>query len=201
MSSAAIDETEWGFGWLSSDRPRLQIASHALVANGQVWIVDPTDAPGLDERIRALGEPAAVAQLLDRHERDCAVVARRLGVPHLRLPATIRDSPFEVVPLLRRRWWREIALWWPERRVLVCADALGTVPHYFALNGEPLGIHPLLRLRPPTALAGLDPEHVLCGHGDGVHVNAAAALRDALAQSRGRLVRLPVELVAAWRGR
>ena len=26
---------------------------------------------------------------------------------------------FEVLPLLRRRWWREVALWYPEERTLV----------------------------------------------------------------------------------
>ncbi|HWH55834.1 MAG TPA: hypothetical protein VNT04_09690 [Gaiellaceae bacterium] len=201
MSAAAIDETEWGFGWLSAERPRLRIASHALAAEGRVWIVDPTDSAGLDDRIRAVGEPAAVVQLLDRHDRACGAVARRLGVPHLRVPAGVPESPFDVVPVLMRKWWREIALWWPERRVLVCADALGSVPHYFALAGEPLGVHPLLRLRPPIRLAELDPKHVLCGHGEGVHVNATAAVRDAIAHSRRRLVRLPLELFAAWRGR
>lgn len=39
----------------------------------------------------------------------------------------VPDWPFEIVPLVRRFRWDEVALWWPERRVLVCADALGTV--------------------------------------------------------------------------
>jgi glyoxylase-like metal-dependent hydrolase (beta-lactamase superfamily II) len=105
------------------------------------------------------------------------------------------------VPILRRKRWREVALWWPERRVLVCADALGTVPHYFTLGGEPLGVHPLLRLAPPRQLARLEPEHVLCGHGAGAHERAAEAVRAALANSRRRLVRLPLELPRALLGR
>ena len=85
-------------------------------------------------------------------------------------------------------------------QVLVTADALGTVPHYFALGGEPLGVHPLLRLAPPKQLARLDPEHVLCGHGAGVHERATEALRGALANSRRRLPRLALELPRAlWR--
>ena len=106
--------------------------------------------------MRALGEPAGVIQLLDRHERDCAAFARRLGVPHHVVP--FEDvGPFEAMPVVRRSRWREVALWWPERRVLVCADALGTVPHYFALGGERLGVHPLLRLTPPRSSGGSSP--------------------------------------------
>jgi hypothetical protein len=143
--------------------------------------------------VRALGEPVGVLQLLDRHNRDCAALAERLGVPHYRVPFEA-VGPFETVSVVRRKRWQEVALWWPERRVLVTADALGTVPHYFALGGEALGIHPLLRLKPPRQLGRLDPEHVLCGHGAGVHDRATDALRDALASSRRRLPRLAIEL-------
>jgi hypothetical protein len=77
--------------------------------------------------------------------------------------------------------------------VLVCGDALGTVPHYFALDGERLGVHPLLRLTPPRQLARREPEHVLCGHGAGVHEHAAQAVREALEHSRRRAPRVLVE--------
>jgi len=173
------------------------MASHALLANGGVWIVDPTDGEGIEERIRALGEPAGVLQLLDRHNRACAAYAERLAVPHHRVPFEA-VGPFQIVPIVRRKRWQEVALWWPERRVLVTADALGTVPHYFALGGERLGVHPLLRLTPPRQLGRLDPDHVLCGHGEGVHQRATEALRDALANSRRRLPRLAVELPGSF---
>jgi hypothetical protein len=202
LSATVVDEFEFGFGWISPEKPNLQLASHALVADSRVWVLDPTDAPELDERIRGLGEPAGVIQLLDRHNRASAVVARRLGVPQHRVPfGGVEGSPFEVVPVVRRRRWEEVALWWPERRVLVCADALGTVPHYFALGGERIGVHPLLRLTPPRLLARFDPAHLLVAHGEGVHDAAASAVRDALASSRRRLVRLPIELPAALRRR
>jgi hypothetical protein len=191
-----VDELDWGFGWASPERPKLRMTSHALLADGGVWLVDPSEADGIEERVRALGEPAGVIQLLDRHARACASFAQRLGVPHHVVPFN-GVGPFETIPLVRRRLWRESALWWPERRVLVCADALGTVRHYFALGGEPLGVHPLLRLIPPRQLARLEPEHVLVGHGKGVHEGATGALRDALRNSRRRLPRLPVELGAA----
>ena len=70
--------------------------------------------------------------------------------------------------------------------MLVCADALGTIP-FFCAPGERLGVHPLLRLRPPRALRRVFPEHVLTGHGDGVHEDASAALHEALRTSRRRL--------------
>jgi hypothetical protein len=192
-----VDRQEWGFGWISTDQPKLRLASHALLVDGGVWLVDPSEDEGVEEQVRALGEPAGVLQLLDRHNRACAAFAERLGVPHHRVPfETV--GPFETVPIVRRRFWQEVALWWPERRVLVTADSLGTVPHYFTLGGERLGVHPVLRLTPPRELARLDPEHVLCGHGEGVHERAGEALRDALANSRRRLPRLAVELPRAF---
>ena len=191
-----VDEQEWGFGWIAPARRQLQRASHALCVEGRVWVVDPIDGEGVDERIGALGEPAGVIQLLDRHTRDCAAFARRLRVPHHVVPF-VNVGPFEAIPLVRRSQWQEAALWWPERRVLVCAEALGTVPHYFALGGEPLGVHPLLRLTPPRRLADFEPEHVLCGHGEGVHEHAAEAVRGALEHSRRHLPRLLLEAPAA----
>jgi hypothetical protein len=190
-----VDEQDWGFGWITRERPRLQRASHALLADGGVWVIDPLDGTGVEERLRELGEPAGVIQLLDRHGRDCAAFARRLGVPHHVVPSA-SVGPFETVPVVQRRRWREAALWWAERRVLVCADALGTVPHSFTLGGEPLGVHPLLRLTPPRQLARFEPEHVLCGHGAGVHEHATEAVRGALAHARRRLPRLLLELPA-----
>jgi hypothetical protein len=197
---SVVDEADWGFGWVSRDKPRLRMTSHALLADGGVWLVDPVEGDGVEERIRRLGEPAGVVQLLDRHNRACAAFAQRLAVPHHVVPFE-GVGPFELVPVVRRRRWREAALWWPERRVLVCADALGTVPHTFALGDERIGVHPLLRLTPPRVLGGLEPQHVLCGHGDGVHDRAADAVRQALAGSRRRLPRMLLELPAALAGR
>jgi hypothetical protein len=201
LSARFVDETEWGFGWVSPEKPRLRLTGHALVAEGGVWLVDPPPAD-VEERVRALGEPAGVIQLLDRHERACSELARRLGVPHVRVPfGGVDGAPFELVPVLRRRFWQEVALWWPERRVLVCGDALGTVRHYFRLGEERLGVHPLLRLTPPQQLGRFEPAHVLCGHGPGVHEDATPALRDALSGARRRSPRLLVEPALAIRRR
>jgi hypothetical protein len=179
-----------GLEWIAPDPPLLERASHALVAGGRVWLVDPVDVPGVEERVRGLGEAAAVLQLVDRHPRDCAALAGRLGVPYLRLPFAVPGSPFAFVPILDVPGWREVALWWPARSVVVCAEALGTGT-YFRAPGERLAVHPLLRLRPPRGLRALAetlaPEHVLVGHGDGVHgPEAAAALSDAVRGARRR---------------
>lgn len=73
---------------------------------------------------------------------------------------------------------------------LVCPEAVGTAP-LFRVKGERLGVHPALRLFPPRRqLAGFEPEHLLVGHGEGIHgVVAAPALREALAGARRRAPR------------
>jgi hypothetical protein len=192
-----------GFGWVADEAATR--TSHALVANGRVWLVDALDWPEAIDRALALGEPAGVIQLLDRHNRDCASLAARLDVPHVVVPDDLPGSPFAFLPVVRRRIWRESALWWPETLTLVTADALGTTP--FHTGGRaPLGTHPLLALTPPRQLAALEPERVLVGHGEGVFgPDVSAALRDALANSRRRLpgvlLRLPLATRAPSRPR
>ena len=194
------DEFDRGLGWIVEEG--LGRCSHALVADGKVWLTDAVAGEGVEERIRALGEPAGVVQLLDRHARDCAGLARRLGVPHHETPfEPIQGAPFELLPLVRTRFWREAALWWPQERVLVCADALGTTAYYRA-RGERLAVHPALRLLPPRALLALEPVHVLVGHGEGLHGDrTAGALREALATSRRRIPSWLAGLPRLRRGR
>ena len=172
-----------GFSWIVAEP--MTRTSHALAAEGKVWLVDPVDWPIALERAAALGEPTAVVQLLDRHDRDAARIAEHLGIPHLRLPSALPGSPFEMVEVMRSRRWREVALWWPTRRTLVVAEALGT-NSFFVVGDDRVGVHGLLKLTPPRRLlGGYEPEHLLVGHGEGVHgPDAAAALRDALSRSR-----------------
>lgn len=187
MTIRFVDELEIGFGW--QDAEPMRRTSHALAAEGRVWAIDPIEGEGVDERIGALGEPTGVIQLLDRHARACEAFAARLGVPLHAVPVSLPETPFTVLPIRRGRFWAEVALWWPERRLLVCADAIGTVP-YFRAGREPVGMHPFLRLRPPASLRGLRPEHLLVGHGDGLHgEGVAAAVEQALRTARRRLPR------------
>lgn len=188
MSVRFVDELDVGFGWIES--ARMQRTSHALAVDGRVWVIDPIEGERVDERIRALGEPAGVIQLLDRHDRDGAAFAARHGVPLHAVPASLARTPFRFLPVIGSRFWREVALWWPDARVLVCADALGTIP-YFRAGGEPAGVHPLLRaIRPPRALRGLGAQHLLVGHGAGLHGDAVAGqVDDAIANARRRIPR------------
>jgi hypothetical protein len=186
-----IDEWAGGFGWSQDEFMRR--SSHALVVDGRFWLIDPVDTPELEERVRTLGEPAGVLQLLDRHERGCAAWATRLGVPHLRAWESVGEAPFEAMRVRDSRFWREVALWEPSARTLVCADALGTVG-YFCAPGERIGLHPLVRPFPPRSLFGVAPERILCGHGAGLHEEADAALQEALRTARRRLPALALAL-------
>jgi len=173
---------------------RFARASHALADGGRVWLVDPVDEPSAMEKVAELGEPAAVLQLLDRHARDCAAIASRLGVPHVALPDALPDTPFQVVPVISWRHWKEVALWWPEREALIVAEAVGTPP-MFALGTGPVGVHPGLRLTPPRVLAGYRPSHLLVGHGPPREGSQTAdELAAALARSRRDIPRMLVKL-------
>src|SRR6188472_990482 len=108
--SAKIDDFGCGFSWVM--REAMTRTSHALATDEGVWLIDPVDEPEAMERAAALGTPAGVLQLLDRHNRDCAAIAERLGVPHLRVPDAVPGSPFEAIPVVRVPRWRETALWW-----------------------------------------------------------------------------------------
>ena len=182
------DELEFAFGW-ADDGDALRRTSHAVLDDGGVWLIDPVAWDDALARAQTLGEIRGVIQLLDRHERDAPAVATRLGVPLHRVPRErLPGSSLEFANVIRTRFWDEVALWSPERRTLVAADALGTV-EYFRAPRERLGVHPLLRLWPPRSLRRVFPEHVLVGHGDGVHERAAAALHEALRTARRRLPR------------
>jgi hypothetical protein len=179
-----------GLTWV--ERSGAARAGSALVDDGRVWLIDPYDHTDAVAAVAELGTPAGVLQLLDRHNRDCAAIAERLGVPLLRLPADGAGTPFTPVPLVLNRAWREVALWWPGEQALVVAEAIGTVPA-FAL-GRTAGVHPLLRLTPPRkALAPFRPERLFVGHGEPIMSGADAALREALDQSRSDLPRMVVQ--------
>ena len=73
-------------------------------------------------------------------------------------------------------------------------EAVGTSSIY-ALGRGPAGMHPMLRPLPPRALRHLQPDHLLVGHGRGVHgPPATAALRDAYDRARSDLPKLVTKL-------
>jgi hypothetical protein len=197
MSRISMEEHPLGLSWVV-DEP-MERAFHALVDDGRVWLVDPLDGPGMEDAV-ALGEPAGVLQLLDRHNRDCVEIAERLGVPHLKVPDSVPGSPFDAIPVVRIPGWKETALWWPARKVLVVAAVLAANPMH--TGGEQrVGMHLFLRPWPPSSLRGYRPAHLLLGHGHGVHgPEAAVDLETAYARARRDLPHVLRRLPSTVRG-
>jgi len=173
-----------------------------VVSDADVWVVDPVDVNGLDEMLAELGRVRGVVLLLDRHTRDSAAVANRHDVPvwipeffdgvagELEAPVErfrhdLADSGFAVHEVIDSRFWQEALLFDRERGIMAVPEAVGTA-EYFLAGDERLGVHPMLRLKPPSGLMRLDPEHVLVGHGEGIHSNATDALEDAIQGSQSR---------------
>jgi hypothetical protein len=190
---ARICEHDLGLSWVDDDA--MQRGSHALRDDdGRVWLIDPFEDDAALAAAAALGPPAGVIQLLDRHNRACGALAARLEVPLLRVPDLVPGTPFTAKRVVHNRLWKEVALWWPARRALVVAEALGTAPG-FAVGDGPVGTHPLLRLLPPNGLKGFGPEHLLVGHGAPVHgPQVAADVERAIARSRHDLPKLVLKL-------
>jgi GAF domain-containing protein len=196
---ATIHRHELGVSWVMDDA--MERGCHALRADdGDVWLVDPARDDEALAAVAQLGRPAGVLQLLDRHNRDCAAVAAELGVPHLAPGAVLAgDLPFEARRVVWNPLWKEAALWWPARRALVVAEALGTNA-VFAVGDGPVGVHPLRRLLPPGMLKGLDPEWLLCGHGAPMHgADVGADVDQAIARSRWDIPKLVGKLPAVVR--
>ena len=184
------------FAWIAHPDEGMQRASSAVVTASGILVVDPVDFDGLDVALGRLGLVAGVVQLLDRHSRDVAPVAARHAAPVL-VPRALGgegerlaiDGVHELT-VLAMRGWHEAALWLPDRGLLICTEAVGTAEYYLARDGDALGIHPLLRLRPPAgALAGIEPSVIAVGHGAPIVQGAAAALAVALRRSRRDLPR------------
>jgi hypothetical protein len=192
-----VEEHALGLTWTVAEP--MERSFHALVDEGQVWLIDPLDGPEIDDAV-ALGEPAGVLQLLDRHNRDCAEIAGRLGVPHLKVPDAVPGSRFEAIAAVRIPRWRETALWWPEKEALVVAEVLAANPMHTG-GGQPVGMHLFLRAWPPGSLRGYRPAHLLLGHGRPVHgPEAADAVETAYARARRDLPRVLWGLPGSVRG-
>lgn len=191
-----VDRFESGVGWIAYPDESMRRASHAVESDGKLWIVDPVDAPGLDDILEEYAEPAGVVVLLDRHKRDSAAVANRHDVP-VYVPqwmsgvADDLDAPterfdgrlagFDAVRLIDNPLWQEAVLF--DGETLVVSEALGTV-EYFRAPDETLGVHPMLRAFPPKRLRGYDPDRLLVGHGEGVFEDVGRTIRSAVDGAR-----------------
>ena len=207
-----IDRWDGGVGWLAHPDETMERASHALSIDGDVWVIDPVDAPEIDDLFAEFGTVAGVVVLLDRHMRDAEAVARRHDVP-LYLPTWVRrsvsgvpvrrfgtelaDTGLRVLKLFDNPAWQEAALYDETNGTLVVPESVGTAD-YFRTGRERLGVHPMIRLLPPEELRGLTPKRVLVGHGQGVFDDASVTLADALNGSRRRYPSLLLETVRGF---
>ena len=195
-------EWEDGVSWISHPGEKSQRASHALGTDAGVWLLDPLDAPTVDELVASLGEVAGVAVLSAYHARDAGAIARRhdvsVSVPTWmdrvdeRVDAPIERytvapggpaAGFHTFPCRPFPLWQEVFLYHEPTATLVAPDSMGTCEVH-RVGDERLGLSYLRRLQPPVELAGLEPERVLVGHGEPVTDHAADALESALDGAR-----------------
>ena len=202
-----IDRFGRGVGWIAYPDEAMERASHAIAVPNEetetddVWVFDPVDAPGLDDLLADLGTVAGVVVGLDRHKRDSAAVATRhdapvyvadwmtgvadeLDAPVERFGSQLADSGFEAFRIRNSSLppWQEVGFF--DGETLIVPESLGSAS-YFRGDRERIGVHPMLRLTPPTkALSGVNPERVRVGHGVGVNERAALAVEEALSGSR-----------------
>jgi hypothetical protein len=194
-----VDRWENGVGWIAYPEETMQRASHILKTDGGSWIIDPVDADGLDELIGD-AEVKGVVVLLDRHKRDAAAVANRYGVsvhlpsfmggvaseldaPTETFDGELGDTEYGLYEVINNRFWQEAALYSEEDGTLYLPEAVGTV-EYFRTSGEKIGVHPMLRLKPPAVLSRFRPDRIMVGHGEGVSEDATESLRKAVKSSR-----------------
>ena len=192
-------EFDNGVSWITHPEERGKRASHAIATDEGVWIIDPLDAPNVDEHIGSLGEVAGVLVLMCWHARDAEQFAERYDVA-VHAPAWLDrvddliDAPIERYSLSPAPSFRTIACrpfpMWQEQFLyhepggtLVIPDSLGTTDP-FLVSDQRLGLELLRRLKPPTQLSGLEPKRILVGHGEPITEDAPAALADALSDGR-----------------
>jgi len=202
-----IDRFGGGVGWIAYPDEEMQRASHAVAVPSEgsetdgVWVFDPVDAPGVDDLLDELGTVAGVAIGLARHKRDSAAIAARhdapvyvaewmtgvadeIDAPVERFGSRLADSGFDAFRIRDSAVppWQEVGFF--DGETLIVPESLGSAS-YFRGDRERLGVHPMLRLTPPTgALSGLNPERVRVGHGVGIEERGALAVEEALSGSR-----------------
>jgi len=209
-----LSRTDDSISWRLAGDGIMECASHAVRDDdGRVWVFDPVDGGQLDDLVGELGgEIAGVIILLDRHLRGSVEVAARLdvdlwfpeGKKRQDLPALVHrydtgidGCPFEfIVVRQQEKRWLERAAWLPSRRLLIVAEAVGTVEYYLGGADLELAVHPIMRAFPPTALKGLAPDRLLVGHGPPLECDATKALDLALHDARRGLPRMAAHMPA-----
>lgn len=193
-----------GVSWVAHPNETGKRASHALVTDDGVWLIDPLGATNLDALIEPLGNVVGVAVLSAWHTRDAGPIAERYDVSvHIptwmgRVESRVNGpvnrvalAPVDSITLFSCRpfpLWDEAFWYHRPTDTLVIPDSLGTVPHWL-IGGERLGLPPFRRLQPPEQLCGLTPERILVCHGEPIVSNAPEALETALCDARRQFPR------------
>jgi hypothetical protein len=200
-----VDRWDGGISWFAHPNETGHRTSHAVVGtDGGVWVIDPLDAPGIDEELSPLGDVRGVLVCSNYHVRDAERFATRYDAPvycpsWLSRAVSKLDAPIdpETDPVgtsgfeLRRcrpfPGWSEAVAYRESDETLYVPDVLGTAP-LFTVGEEQLGMYLLCRFLPPRAVFDdLTPRRILVGHGTGIFENASIALRTALDGARRRV--------------
>lgn len=203
--------------WIAHPDELIERASHRVELGDRTYLLEPVDCPELDALVDDV-DLTGVIVLMDRHTRDTEAIAARLGldvfvpdvVPQARsrldaeihsLDDALSGTDVEIVSIVERRWWQEVALWLPTTETLVVPEAVGTsVP--FTVGDERIGCHPSLRLRPPRrALGGFEPDRLFVGHGSPVDPVDPGEFEHVLSTARRKLPRAWLTSLRATIGR
>jgi hypothetical protein len=209
-SLAVVDDWAGGVGWLAHPEEGGERVGHAFADGDECWVVDPLDAPGLDDVLAAVGNVAGVVVLSNYHARDASEIASRHGVT-VHIPDwTAMDRVVERVDAPAERFsggfagfdvrrvdpapgWTEAVAYRERDGTLYVPDLLSPLSK-FAVSGERIGMFLGARLRPPRkAFADWIPERIVFGHGAGIETDASSALADCLANARRRFPRALLE--------
>jgi hypothetical protein len=210
LARRVVDDWVGGVGWLAHPDEDGQRVGHAFADGDDCWVVDPLDAPRLDDLLAAVGNVAGVVVLSNYHARDASEIASRHGVAvHVpdwaamdriveRVDAPVERfaggiAGFEVRRVDPAPGWTEGVAYRERDGTLYVPDVLSPLSK-FAVSGERIGMFLGARLRPPRkAFADWIPERIVFGHGTGIDADAADALADCLANARRRFPRALVE--------
>lgn len=203
-SITVLDRWGGGLSWVAHPDEEMHRTSHALVEDGDVWLVDPVDGTDLDDILADLGTVAGVTVLTNSHGRNAEAIARRhdvaihvpscfteksrdFAVPVRPYDDRLDDTDYRIVWEHAGGGWQEAMLYNPHRRTLVVADALMT--SLFARREGRLELFPMFKLSPPrTELADLDIDRLLLGHGPPVLDDPERAIAQALDVSRTQAI-------------
>lgn len=191
-----LNRWEHGLTWMAHPHAQMQRASHALIDDGEVWLLDPLDGKDLDETLADLGTVAGVVLLGSEHHRHADRLAARHDVaihlpewfepdakefdaPVVEFTDALADTEFEAIKL-KESFWQEAGLYHPDRRTLAVSDTFMTA--LFSSQAGRVELFPPARFNPPyEAVQDLNVRRLLVGHGDPVFEDATTQIERALA--------------------